>query len=84
MAWSVESKAMALDTGLSGHCTFNRAVAFANLKHFPQAFADCNALIKREPKASSFYRLRSWVYARSGQYELAEKDYQTELKLHAH
>lgn len=78
------TKAMALDSELSGDCTFNRAVAFANLKQFPQALADCNALIKREPKASSYYRLRAWVYGRSGQYEVAEKDYQTELKLHGH
>jgi tetratricopeptide (TPR) repeat protein len=78
------TKAMAVDSELSGDCTFDRAVAFANLKQFPQALADCNALIKGEPKASSYYRLRAWVYGRSGQYELAEKDRQTELKLHGH
>jgi tetratricopeptide (TPR) repeat protein len=78
------TKAMALDSELAGYCTFNRAVAFANLKQFQQAFADCNALIKREPKAPTSYALRAWVYAKSGQYDLAEKDRQMEEKLHGH
>ena len=77
------TKAMALDSELSGDCTFGRAVAFANLKKFQQALADCNALIKLEPKGSS-YGLRSWVYGRSGRYDLAEKDYQIEKKLNGH
>lgn len=78
------SKAMNLDSEFAEYCYYYRGEAFVNLKQYQQAMADCNALVKLDPKAYWAYYLRARVYGKMGEKQLAEKDRQMERKLHGH
>lgn len=78
------SKSINLDSELAPHCYYYRGEAFANLKQYQQAMADCNTMIKLDPKAYSAYYLRARIYDKMGEKQLAEKDRQMERKLHGH
>ncbi len=84
LAIAAFSKAMTLDRALVEESYYYRGTAFENLKQYPQAIADCNALLKLKPKAYWAYYLRGRIYEKMGEKRLAERDRQMERKLHGH
>ncbi|MBF0565558.1 MAG: tetratricopeptide repeat protein [Nitrospirae bacterium] len=58
-----------------------RALAYKNLKKYPQAFKDANKAIAFNPREAHYYSLRASIHYSLGSYRKAIADYDAAIKL---